>query len=188
MITFSVFGLIFLALGIALYVMSDQISEVSMQYDDKCTTQNAQCKVTLTVGADITAPVYVYYQLDNFYQNHRRYVKSRSFDQLKGKSVDVSTDCDPIVKVKDIDPNLKALNGTKFRGDEVAWPCGLVAKSFFNDTYTLAGPSGPVTIDDKGIAWESDKEYKFKNYQGATPDEYKSVQWQDVTDGNYSNH
>jgi len=25
-------------------------------------------------------PVYVYYQLDNFYQNHRRYVKSRSFD------------------------------------------------------------------------------------------------------------
>lgn len=27
--------------------------------------------------AAVTGPVYVYYQLDNFYQNHRRYVKSR---------------------------------------------------------------------------------------------------------------
>jgi hypothetical protein len=25
----------------------------------------------------IKSPIYVYYQLDNFYQNHRRYVKSR---------------------------------------------------------------------------------------------------------------
>jgi hypothetical protein len=29
-------------------------------------------------------PIYVYYQLKNFYQNHRRYVKSRSDDQLRG--------------------------------------------------------------------------------------------------------
>ena len=34
MITFTVFGLIFLALGIALYAMSEQIKEVSYQYDD----------------------------------------------------------------------------------------------------------------------------------------------------------
>lgn len=46
------------------------------------------------------APVFVYYELDNFYQNHRRYVKSRSVNQLQGDSLsgaDVSTDCDPIV-------------------------------------------------------------------------------------------
>lgn len=30
------------------------------------------------------APIYVYYELRKFYQNHRSYVKSRSFDQLKG--------------------------------------------------------------------------------------------------------
>lgn len=29
-------------------------------------------------------PVYVYYELRKFHQNHRSYVKSRSFDQLKG--------------------------------------------------------------------------------------------------------
>ena len=31
------------------------------------------------------APVYFYYKLENFYQNHRRYVKSRNDDQLAGK-------------------------------------------------------------------------------------------------------
>lgn len=34
MITFTVFGLIFLALGITLYAMSEQIKEVNYQYDD----------------------------------------------------------------------------------------------------------------------------------------------------------
>lgn len=29
-------------------------------------------------------PVYVYYELRKFYQNHRSYVKSRSYDQVKG--------------------------------------------------------------------------------------------------------
>jgi len=43
--------------------------------------------------------VFLYYQLDNFYQNHRRYVKSRSNDQLNGKllkAADVKSDCDPV--------------------------------------------------------------------------------------------
>ena len=33
----------------------------------------------------MTGPVYVYYELDNFYQNHRRYVKSRMDAQLRNK-------------------------------------------------------------------------------------------------------
>jgi hypothetical protein len=37
----------------------------------------------------------------------------------------------------------------------------------------------PVTINDQGIAWESDKEYKFKNGDG----DWKAKQWHDVTDG-----
>jgi uncharacterized membrane protein YciS (DUF1049 family) len=48
MITFTVFGLIFLALGIALYVMSEQIKEVTYQYNDdaSCKDKN-QCTVNL---------------------------------------------------------------------------------------------------------------------------------------------
>jgi hypothetical protein len=36
MITFTIFGVIFLALGIILYVMSDKIKEVTLQYDTVC--------------------------------------------------------------------------------------------------------------------------------------------------------
>lgn len=30
------------------------------------------CQVTLRVPAAMRAPIYLYYELDNFYQNHRR--------------------------------------------------------------------------------------------------------------------
>jgi len=46
------------------------------------------------------APVYFYYGINNFYQNHRWYVKSRSYDQLAGglpKLSDLSVDCDPLM-------------------------------------------------------------------------------------------
>ena len=36
MIVFGIFGIMFLSLGIALYVMSDKIQEVQLAYDVKC--------------------------------------------------------------------------------------------------------------------------------------------------------
>lgn len=32
-------------------------------------------------------PIHVLFQLDNFYQNHRRYVQSKNIDQLAGKII-----------------------------------------------------------------------------------------------------
>jgi len=40
--------------------------------------------ITFDVKEDMIKPVHLYYQLDNFYQNHRRYVKSRDDKQLRG--------------------------------------------------------------------------------------------------------
>ncbi len=109
MITFTVFGIIFLGLGILLYVMSDQIrEEVIPNYDNELCKDflYKECVVSLPIKEKIVAPVYVYYQLDNFYQNHRRYVKSRSFAQLQGTylTTDKLTDCDPIIKNRDLLP------------------------------------------------------------------------------------
>ena len=104
MITFTVFGIIFLGLGIVLYMMSNQISEIVVsRYDDSIECNKPlpnTCTLTFNVTAPISGPIYVYYQLDNFYQNHRRYVKSRSFSQLQGNYLGVSslTDCDPITQ------------------------------------------------------------------------------------------
>lgn len=67
--------------------------------------------------------VYIYYGLTNFYQNHRRYVRSRDDDQLHGtmkSPSDLQDDCAPYKTI--------SINGT-VKG--VA-PCGAIANSLFN--------------------------------------------------------
>ena len=154
MIIFGIFGLIFLTLGITLYVMSEKIQGAIEQYD-KCGAKGEECSLELKIDSDIPAPVYVYYQLDNFYQNHRRYVKSRSNEQLMGNnlSVDALDDCDPIKTNKDLGFSVSMMN-TPLDPEAAAYPCGLVAKSFFNDTFTLYKPDGSkIDIDIDNIAW-----------------------------------
>lgn len=60
------------------------------------------------------APIYVYYQVNNLYQNHRRYVNSRDDQQLRGveRSLDDLTTCEPITKNKDIRANLTSYDGS----------------------------------------------------------------------------
>jgi len=41
--------------------------------------------------------------------------------------------------------------------------CGLIAWSMFNDTFDLQKENTSITLRKDGIAWESDKEKKFKN-------------------------
>lgn len=81
----------------------------------------------------MASPVYVYYELTNFYQNHRRYVKSVSANQLAGE-LDAGQladsqntylqNCDPLRTVTE--------NGTT----RVLDPCGLIANSFFNGAFS----------------------------------------------------
>ena len=136
-------------------------------------------------------PVYVYYQLDNFYQNHRRYVKSRSFDQLNGNNLPVEklNDCDPIKLNKDIGANLKAVDKvTVLNPDAPAIPCGLVAKSVFTDRYTLQLNGNKIDINETDISWESDRLWKFKNVdedKDKDSNKWKTIQWLDMRDGKH---
>lgn len=136
MVIFGVFGVIFLTLGITLYVMSESIQGVTQEYDSKCAIKSdSDCVIDIVLENDITAPVYVYYQLDNFYQNHRRYVKSRSNEQLMGNNMSVNDldDCDPIKTNKDLGEGVGSFSGKDLVSDDAAYPCGLVAKSVFTD-------------------------------------------------------
>ena len=99
--------------------------------------------MTLTIDTEIKAPVFVYYQLENFYQNHRRYVKSRSNSQLLGEDLPEADlkDCDPIITNEQLqftESIQKTDDGWELLDPkEPAFPCGLVAKSFFNDTFEI---------------------------------------------------
>ena len=59
----------------------------------------------------------------------------------------------------------------------IAHPCGLIANTFFNDSYELFDGANPVMIDEKNIAWPSDRR-KVKN----SPD-WRKEQWIDMEDG-----
>jgi len=118
---------------------------------------------------DVDGPLYVYYGLENFYQNHRLYVKSQSVDQLKGNAItditSVESQCSPAVYTNGV-PGAPYVD-TPTEGYKLLYPCGLIANSMFNDKITLARPQ---LMDETGIAWESDFK-KFVNPQGS-----KSVQ------------
>jgi hypothetical protein len=77
----------------------------------------------------------------------------------------ISTDCDPITKNQDVNETLLSVSKKLLSKEGPATPCGLVAKSFFTDTFNLTkiDTKTNVTINTVGIAWESDKDYKFKN-------------------------
>ena len=94
----------------------------------------------------ISLQVYVYYELGKYYQNHKRYVRSRDDNQMAGKGTG-SGKCAPEQYVGG-NPN------PALPQDGAITPCGLIAWSFFNDSFgdaaSLAGPGGaptPVTLD-----------------------------------------
>lgn len=160
-ITFLLTGGLFMCLGVIILRASNQVYEQTIRYDNVVGNS-----VNFTITREVEPPIYVYYQLTNFYQNHRRYVKSRSEVQLRGDGLDTSG-CDP----------LESWNGSKL------YPCGLVANSVFNDTLSGSVTQNGITTDlfkitdntgcvgpncwfETEISWESDRTQKFKQISG----------------------
>lgn len=126
------------------------------------------CHIQFNIPDTLEPPVLLYYQLTNFYQNHRRYVKSFDQDQLSGSYRSNSSingsDCDPLEGEMTPDGAWKAY-----------YPCGLIANSRFNDTIqmpVLLNPSGSSSsnvtynMTSNGTAWDSDKDlYKETAYK-----------------------
>jgi len=127
------------------------------------------CNVTITVTKRMKAPVYMYYRITNFFQNHRDYVKSRSDGQLSAR-LDPTTDksrdrfedsCADNVYLPSIDdPN-------EDNKSAMIYPCGSVAWSMFNDSLRLHDLNGHVMqgVSEQGISWQSDRDKKFRNFK-----------------------
>jgi len=114
----------------------------------------------------MASPVFLYYELKNFHQNHRKYVKSKSVAQLKGNTNldmdDLEEDCNPALLQKDTGTTT-SWNGNPILDEAIASPCGLIAKSMFTDTFALeTSANTQISISQTNIAWKSDIKYKFK--------------------------
>ncbi|KZT61277.1 Lem3/Cdc50 [Calocera cornea HHB12733] len=116
--------------------------------------QQGTCTIGFDVPADLGPSVFIYYKLTNFFQNHRRYVKSLDSNQLQGKAPDASSlskgNCAP----------LDSINGLPI------YPCGLIANSIYNDTIgnlTNAGTSAQYNFTAKGIAWPGEAKKYVSN-------------------------
>lgn len=78
--------------------------------------------------------------------NFFRYVKSKSDQQLlRGLGYNDTSACKP-VETSDGQPIV---------------PCGLIAWSLFNDTYSFSRGPSALKVNRKNIAWKSDRDHKF---------------------------
>ncbi|TGZ58213.1 hypothetical protein CRM22_009709 [Opisthorchis felineus] len=174
---FLAIGLVFIPIGVALLVTSNKVFERVFEYThcerspaamvpSRCSEevrapafyqnyQSCPCTVSFTLDEAVDGQVYFFYGLSNFFQNHRRYIMSKDDAQLLGGTGPLSDACEPY--------------RTNPQGVPYA-PCGAIANSLFNDTFTLKyhGSTGsplaqPVNVpmSNKNIAWRSDVDKKF---------------------------
>ncbi|XP_021294014.1 putative ALA-interacting subunit 2 isoform X1 [Herrania umbratica] len=154
-------GCIFIPVGLVTLRASRSVVEIVDRYDAECVPEPFRidkisyiqddsipknCSRFLKVHKYMKAPIYIYYQLDNYYQNHRRYVKSKSDQQLlHGQKYHDTSSCQPV----------------EFNNDHTIVPCGLIAWSLFNDTFKFIRERAELKVNRKNIAWKSDRDHKF---------------------------
>lgn len=169
--TFFLIGVAFVPIGIGLLMSSTTVQEISVDYTDcKSIDKNqdkpcasvlpepCKCRIDFELEEDFRREIYVYYGLSNFYQNHRRYVKSRDDSQLLGNPKSVNSECYPFdYAIDNNDMKLKPIA-----------PCGAIANSKFNDTFevTFSNRTRQISLSKLGIAWSSDKRIRFQNPHG----------------------
>lgn len=85
---FAGFALVFLSIGSALFYKSEQVKEEVLKYDSHCgvpilppfeeNINPNDCIIPFEIQNEWTGRVNVYYQMTNFFQNHKDYKNSRN--------------------------------------------------------------------------------------------------------------
>lgn len=160
-------GVLFWLAGFAMLISKALAQEYRHDYTDSPLNDDNVGSEVISLSVDMEPPVWVYYELDGFFQNHRRYHKSYSGKQLKL--------ADAYEREEEIEADITKCceqQGAAADGRSI-YPCGLVPANVFNDTFVLleqepgtaANWNRVDIIDDaSAIAWPADlAEGKFKN-------------------------
>jgi hypothetical protein len=174
-IVLAFLGVVFIVIGAVLVYYGNQIREFrgKVEWKEKKSIQN----VDVDVDKEMKKPVFVYYEISNYFQNRRKYLQSISYKQLKGNEIS-RVEADKQCHHADIKQLLikryqeSKINIPEDKDDEVAVPCGIVAKSYPNIIIT----SKDYEIVDENISWDYEKEHRFKNND-------KKVNWTDIENG-----
>lgn len=160
-------GICFIGIGVVLYVAANSASEHVEDYTN-CTgtdtinvfdvaADNNTCTRVINLTTEFKGDILFQYGLDNFYQNSRKYLKSRNDIQLYG-SLNETTDCEPLA-MENVSGKLLPIV-----------PCGIIANSMFNDTFELYylppnDPSDYITVpfSTENVIWKGERERKFRN-------------------------
>ncbi|KAM4558561.1 transmembrane protein 30C [Odontesthes bonariensis] len=166
---FYILASICMLLGVWLLLTVQSTQEMKLDYTDtgdcgRCfetrrnvsnAAQECICTLEFSIEKAFKGDVFFYYGLKNFHQNLRRYMGSRDDGQMVGRKnrlKNPSSYCEPFVKDE--------------HGLPIA-PCGAVANSIFNDSFTLmyqrSGRAVPVPLLRKGLTWYTDKNIKYRN-------------------------
>lgn len=166
--TLFIIAAVFIPCGWKLREVSNSVVEYAIEYDAYEGLEFTDCEIdtpnegkncifSFEVKKNMSGPILVYYEIDNFHQNHLEYAVSRDDNQLLGSLNQdplSAANCEPLNKLGNITLN----------------PCGLIANTFFNDVIEFV-PSedqqnAGIEMVEEGIAWQSDLIYKFKQPDG----------------------
>ncbi|XP_046908133.2 cell cycle control protein 50A [Dermatophagoides farinae] len=190
-ISFIIFGLLCIVIGVIMYITNEKIREHIIDYTDcrrmnpvtglnqseycrdrwKYQWDSCQCLLNFTITEPIDGPLFLYYSLDGFYQNHRRYVASIDHRQLMGEQCSLTSIRSNCYPYSDI-------NGT------IIAPCGAIANSMFSDTFQLRriivdnkNQYEKIHIWQKDICWPTDRQNLYRNPSNGFDSYAKPVNW-----------
>lgn len=184
-IVFIVFGVIQIIIGVLILVYTKKVQEINIRYDKGCKV-GKRCQLTIDIKEDMKKSIFIYYQIDGLTQSHKRYLNSKSEDQLKGKIVtleEINKTENCYLALTNEEMGFKegdlSITGKRLKMEELAVPCGLMAKNYFTDKFTNFELDEEVfSPNETEIAWKSEIEY-FKNTEDL------DKQWVNMTDEHF---
>lgn len=134
------YAFFFCYFGLSAYFAEVIITE----YDNICLS-NLTCHLDIEIPNTMNPPVFLYYKVTNFLQNHIDIASSYNSKMLRGDFVSETKDlesCNPYIYVNDSESI-----------SNILVPCGKLSQLVFNDTFTI---TDGAHFSDEGIALRND--------------------------------
>lgn len=143
LIFYFLFTISFFLCGFIILLQVNSLFYIEIDYSDCTFDLKIPCIKSFVINNTVQSPIYIHYHISEFYNNHKDFVKSKSMNQRQGKNEDLNSFsiCKNTKYLYELFDNNteKYVNfyGKQLESTDYSIPCGMIAKSIFNDTYKL---------------------------------------------------